>query len=453
MTFQMTPQLKTGLFVLIVLIILAYATIRISQTSFFPGRTYTIYLLVDSATGLTQKTPVEIAGIQVGTVKEISLVDNHKARLALEIQKKYKISREAKARVRTVGFLGDTYIEIDQAGAVTQTVKSGDYLQTAETAGDINSVTNQISDIASDIKAISTTMRQLMAGENSSFAVTLRNIEKITESLKNVTTTNEGNLNAIIVNMREISTNLNRLVARNQAQVDATLDNIAVVTGKVRDGEGSLGRLINSDETVEKLNESLDNLNNLLGTSNKWQVELGYHAEYLGTTEDFKNYISFALKPRPDKYFLFELVNDPSPDATTTESQTTITSGGVTSVVDEKVKTTEQDKFRFSAQFAKKFYDFTLRAGIIESSGGAGIDYNRGPVGLQFSAFDFETKEGEKPHLKTMATLNLTESIYLLGGLDDFLSNQQDPDWFMGAGVQFTDEDIKSILGLLSAKP
>ena len=30
---------------------------------------------------------------------------------------------------------------------------------------------------------------------------------------------------------------------------------------------------------------------------------------------------------------------------------------------------------------------------------------------------------------------------------------EQDPDWFFGAGVKITDDDLKSLLGLFSAKP
>ncbi|MBI4412020.1 MAG: MCE family protein [Deltaproteobacteria bacterium] len=453
MSFELTPQRKTGLFVLIIILILGYTTIRLSKTSLLPGGSYTIYAIVEEATGLTKKTPVQIAGVQVGFLDDIELVDGNKARLSLAISRGVKVSRDVEVRIRSIGFLGDTYIDLYQPGGIKETMKNRDTAGKVTVHGDISSVTGQLSEIAADVKAITGTMRTLMAGEDSSFAKTLKNIERITSALENVSTKNEANLNAIIANMRAISENLNAIVARNMGNVDATLDNVAVVTDKIKRGEGSLGRLINDDETVEKLNDSLDNLNSLLGGANKLSVDVGYHTEYLGQTEEFKHYVSLALKPKPDKFFLIEFVDDPSPDSTHTTKESTITSGGVTTTVTEEVEKTETDKFRFSAQLAKKYYGFTFRGGLIESSGGAGIDYNYGPVGVEFSAFDFETKRGERPHLKAMGTVNLSKSFYLLGGLDDFISKEQDPDWFFGAGVKITDDDLKSLLGLFSAKP
>lgn len=452
-SMQLTPQRKAGLFALIIILILGYVTVRLSKTSLLPGGSYTIYAIVDEASGLTKKTPVLIAGVQVGYLDDVELVDGNKARLSLAISRGVKVSKNVEVRIRTIGFLGDTYIDLYQPGEIRETLKHKDAVGKVSVQGDISALTGQLTDIAGDVKAITATMKTLMAGDDSSFAKSLKNIEKITEALGNVSVKNEANLNAIIANMRAISENLNAIVARNMGNVDATLDNVAVVTDKIKRGEGTLGRLINDDETVEKLNDSLDNLNNLLGGANKMSVDVGYHTEYLGQTEEFKHYVSLALKPKPDKYFLIELVDDPAPDSTRTIRESTITSGGTTTTVTEEVKKTEFDKFRFSAQLAKKYYGFTFRGGLIESSGGAGIDYDYGPVGVKLSAFDFETKRGERPHLKAMGTVNLTKSFYLLGGMDDFISKEQDPDWFFGAGVSVTDDDLKSLIGLFGAKP
>jgi hypothetical protein len=47
----------------------------------------------------------------------------------------------------------------------------------------------------------------------------------------------------------------------------------------------------------------------------------------------------------------------------------------------------------------------------------------------------------------------MTKNFYLIGGLDDFISIQQDTDWFMGAGIEITDDDVKSVLGLIGSAP
>jgi hypothetical protein len=75
-----------------------------------------------------------------------------------------------------------------------------------------------------------------------------------------------------------------------------------------------------------------------------------------------------------------------------------------------------------------------------------GLDYEKGPIGLRFSAFDLETHHGERPHLKLLGDLSLTKNIYLVGGADDIIGPRNAPDWFVGAGFRLVDEDIKRVV-------
>jgi len=60
---------------------------------------------------------------------------------------------------------------------------------------------------------------------------------------------------------------------------------------------------------------------------------------------------------------------------------------------------------KLSLEVAKRFYDFTIRGGLIESKGGAGVDYELLDDKLKFSleAWDFD-REKDKPHLKFSTT-------------------------------------------------
>lgn len=446
-----TSEAKVGLFVAFIIIILIYSTVRVSQTSLSSFSSYSVFLEIDSASGIAKKTPVQIAGIEVGEVESIKLLGHNRARIELSINDDVKLDQNVKALVKSVGFLGDTYIELYQPGSFNHELKDGAIIKDVFSYGDINSLTGQLTSISEDVKAITSTLKVMMAGEDSSFANSLRNVEQITGTLSRVSVKNEENMGAIIENLRALSENLNAMVAQN-GSARGTADNMYSITDKINRGEGTIGRLINDESTIDKINESVDNINDMLGSANKMKVDIGYHTEYLGNSEEFKHYVSLALRPKPDKAFLFEFVDDPAPDTKVTQTTRTITSNGTTTVVNEEVETTDSDKFVFSAQLAKSFYDFTFRGGIIESSGGVGVDFNRGSIGLGFSAFDFETKRGERPHLKAWGKVNLTQSFFVLGGYDDFINTKEGRDWFMGAGITIQDDDIKSLFGLMSLK-
>jgi phospholipid/cholesterol/gamma-HCH transport system substrate-binding protein len=230
------------------------------------------------------------------------------------------------------------------------------------------------------------------------------------------------------------------------------MDRIASITRKIDEGKGTVGRLINDEETVDKLNEAVDNLNDTLGGFKRLETEIGYHAEYLTQSTDFKHYVDLSLRPAPDKALMLSLISDPDPRPTHVQNTTNITAGGNTATVVTDTATINRQKLAFSAQLAKSFYDFTLRGGIIESSGGFGMDYKKGPIAAHFSAFDFSTRFNEKPHLKAAADVNVTRNLFLTGGADDIINNQGTrPEWFVGVGFRFVDDDIKRYLGASSA--
>lgn len=443
---------KAGLFVFLTLCLLVFIVMRIGKSgSMLFGGTYPVFMDVATAVGLSRNTPVQIAGVGVGVVDAISLTENSKARLKLAIHKGIKVASDAEAHIKTTGILGDAYIEIFQPGGVPKEMVSGGKIGTVVNYGDFNSVTNQFAEIATDVRAITKQMRKLMAGDDSSFDRTMKNIERISHSLATLTTKNEKNIDAIISNMKTLSQNLNVLVASNTGHINDAVYNLDDITSTISRGEGTVGKLIKDDETVHKINDTLDEIHSFLGGTNRMKVDLGMHSEYLAGTGDFKNYVSLHLKPRPDKFFIFDVISDPDPSFRDYVEEKTVTSGGTSTQITTQTRSKNLNGFLFSAQVAKKFYDFTLRGGLIESAGGVGVDYDHGPFGLKFSAFDFRTNNGEKPHLKFMGTANMTRTFYLLGGVDDIINPNQDLAWFLGAGITFTDDDIKSLLGLLSA--
>lgn len=442
-----SSETKVGLFVLLSLVIVALITMKVGSRSFVGGGGYEIMLTIDNAIGVRTKTPVEIAGIKIGKVKKIELVDSRRAKLTLAIEKDIALPQDTKAMVRAKGFLGEIVIEL-KPGNEANAIADGGAVDFAGQGGDVNMLLTQFSSIAEDIKAVSGSLRG-MAGDDKNSPVwnIVNNLEQFTKTLAN----NQENFNKVADNLAELTDALRGTITKSRENVEESLDRIASITRKVDEGKGTVGKLINDDETVKKLNEAVDNLNSALGGLKQLETEVGYHTEYLGQTDDFKHYVNLTLKPKPDKAFIFDFVQDPAPSPSRTTRDATITTGGTSTTVNSDIATIERNKMRFSAQLAKQFYDVTVRGGIIESRGGVGVDYSKGPLGVQFSAYDFETDYGQRPHLKASSTLNITKNFYLIGGADDMISRQQDTDWFVGAGIRLIEDDVKSLLGVGSS--
>lgn len=440
-------SIRVGVFALVGILLVAYLTLRVSDLKFSPGGTYAVYLEMNSAEGIDSKTPVQVAGIQVGIVDEISLTSGNLARLKLKIRKGVLLPSDVSAEVRVKGVLGDAYLEL-LPGKSGQNLTAGDTIRKVGPAADFNELTRNLNEVALNLKDISVSIKGYVSSDNSVFGRIMTNMDKLTSNLATFAGNNRENMDAIVWNLKELTRGLNGIVREDADEINRALSRIDSITAKIDQGKGTLGRLVNDPSTVEKLNEGLDTINDTVGSVNRLKFEFGYHLEYLGGTNDYKNYAHLNIWPRPDKGFLFEFISDPNPPPVRTTTTSVVTTGGISNTVVTNTDQIQRNKFRISAEFAKKFYDFTLRGGIIESTGGIGVDYNRGPFGIQFEAFDFADQQ--RPHLKAMGTMNVTKSIYLLGGVDDFIAKGQTPDWFFGAGLRFVDDDIKSLFGAFS---
>ncbi|HSL92343.1 MAG TPA: hypothetical protein VK863_06820, partial [Candidatus Limnocylindrales bacterium] len=73
-------------------------------------------------------------------------------------------------------------------------------------------------------------------------------------------------------------------------------------------------------------------------------------------------------------------------------------------------------------------------------------------VGLD--AFDFGRTRGQRPHLKAYGNYDIVKNLFITGGVDDILNSENNlRTFFIGFGIKFADEDLKTLLGAVPIKP
>jgi phospholipid/cholesterol/gamma-HCH transport system substrate-binding protein len=520
---KFSVEAKVGVFVVIGIILLAYMSMKVGKLNFSRNKGYTIEILFDSATGLAKDVPVEEAGVEIGRVQDISLKDG-KALVLLRIRPDIEIKKDARAIIRTRGILGDKYVEILAGSASAPAIKKGERLARTMPVTDMDSLMNTLGEVARDIKLLTNAISNVLGGkegeatfraivdnlremvtalnqtvQNNSadidrmidnlagFSDTLRSvgdasqddIKDIIASVSRVSSTMESmltdleevvakinagqgsigrlineedtinDLNETLAALKKITQNLSqgegtlgRLLAEDQTidSLNATLASLDEITDKINSGEGTLGKLVNDEQTVDTLNTTLSQLNNYLEKQETFRTYLDYRGEYLFKAEALKSYISLYIQPREDKYYLLQVIDDPEGKQSITDT-TTVTNGNT---VFEREEKTEYDKLKFSAQVAKRYYDFVLRGGLVESTGGFGFDYYflDDKLIMSLEAFDFSVDRN--PHLKAKINFMPFSHLYLTTGYDNFI-NEENRSFFAGGGIYFSDEDIKTL--------
>ena len=505
--FKLTPEAKVGLFVLFGLCLLVYMSLRIGGFSIGGDDGYTLYVSFANAAGLDKDASVRVAGVEVGKITDISLKDS-RAILTLRIKPDVEIGSDFTAVLTTKGLLGERYMELLVGSPNAPVLEDGDTLTRTTSYADMDKLITIMSDVSMDIKKVSTTLGNVFGGaegeatlknimtnmEDVSYRVS-RLIEKNDEKLNNiihnlnqfstllrddgpqlsmglkaaVDNLNEGlltttqNLNALIndnrdnlsegvenlklasLKLHEAMENINRLTSDIGPRISDTVGYIGNITQKIDQGEGTIGQLVNDETLHTNINKTVTGINNFIERAESIKTYIGYRGEYIFDAEETKSYITLKLQPSSDKFYLFEIVDDPR-GARNTETRV-LTTGGSTTTTTE-VRTS--DEFKFTIQAAKKFHGLTIRGGMIESTGGFGLDYEffNSKVRLSLEAFDFD--KSDNPHLKGGATLYFTRYFFLSGGMDDIISDTNMESIYLGLGLRFEDDDLKY---LFSAAP
>lgn len=485
--FSLSSEAKVGLFVLVGLIILGYMSVQVGKQSFGLKKGYTLEVVFDSAAGLDRDASVQIAGVEVGRVESISLKDG-KALVRLRIIPNVKLEKDAIASIKTHGILGDKYVEIYPGTHGADYLAAGEQITRTERQADIDKLLHQLGMIADDVRGVTSSLNRVLAGQAGEEAITsiLTNTKDLTRNLNNVIVSNEAALRAALENTRQLTGNLNRVVTQNDEKVGQVMDtlksasremektfaalseitgginrgegtlgqlvkdkgaaekltqtlaSLQEVTQKINEGRGSIGKLVNDDETVRNLNEGLTGLNRYVNKAEQFRTFLSYRGEYLFDKSEAKSYLDLRIQPKEDKFYILGVVSDPKGRRTTKD----VTSGGVTTRTEEW----DRDGLLFNAQIGKRYKDLVFRGGLLESTGGVGIDYLtlNDKLKLSFEAFGFG--RDRRPHLKAGAEYQLFRHIYLSAGWDDFLSDQDNRSIYGGFSIRFEDDDLKYML-------
>ena len=109
-------NVAVGIFVVLGILALAYLSIKLGRVSFLGGSGYVITADFPSVGGLKAGSSVEIAGVEIGRVDSIGLVD-YQARVVLRIGPGVQLQEDSIASIKTKGLIGEKYIRISPGGS------------------------------------------------------------------------------------------------------------------------------------------------------------------------------------------------------------------------------------------------------------------------------------------------------------------------------------------------
>jgi phospholipid/cholesterol/gamma-HCH transport system substrate-binding protein len=208
--------------------------------------------------------------------------------------------------------------------------------------------------------------------------------------------------------------------------------------------------LLADDTIARNVEEITEDAGGFLRGITKMQTIVGLRSEYNFLSSTFKNYLQIRLTPRPDKFYLIELVEDPRGY----REQTTTVKNNSQTGLETETRVVTSERLRFSLMFGKRVGPVAGRFGIKESTGGAGIDLFLLNDRLSLSVDVFDTRTNRYARIKPAVSLAIWQrNLFLVAGVDDLVNFTRPVagagggiDWFLGGQLTFNDEDLKALL-------
>jgi phospholipid/cholesterol/gamma-HCH transport system substrate-binding protein len=504
---------KVGLLVIIAgVAFIAFFTF--TKKSKFRGESLTVWALFKDASGLGNKSRVQVAGITVGEIADISL-EGTKAKVTMRVSREVPLHTDASIAKRSESMLGDFMLDLYPGSDEAPMMPDGGQIKVVYDKTGLDQTFDRLNTIATDIQDITSSLRGVLGGKKGAgdlqsimenmtrlsgtmdktvresgekLNVVLGNLEGATGAVKDLTTSQEEDYRQIVSNVRAASEDVRDVlktikqvlgtgeggfkesvagVRGSLEKLDRALERIDSIAGKVDQGQGALGALVNDPEIKSQVAKTVDDASTFVGKLSGLMAEVSLRSEYHWNQRGVKNYLQLKVIPKPDKYYYFEVITDPR--GYTTEQTVERLPPGSTERELQTVVTTQFNQLKFSAEFAKRYYFLTLRFGIVESTGGMGanLHFLNDSLTITVDMFDFAASNKDYPRLKAFANYSFLGHLFVSAGVDDALNRTlydsdlvgtgtgatrrlvSGRDFFLGAGLYFTDDDLKSVLGLV----
>ncbi|MCE9540153.1 MAG: MlaD family protein [Bacteroidetes bacterium] len=282
-------NIRLGVFVLFGAILLIIALYVIGNKRNLFGKTFSISAKFYNVNGLMKGKNVRFAGIDVGTVELVEIVNDSSVNVIMIIEKALQkfIKKNALASVGTDGLMGNKLVNINVVDELAPVVEDGDELRTLRSI-ETDEMTRTLNVTNENIKLISANVRDItdklssknslltifmdtVVAENIKAAIlnikdvggqavaVVRNFEQITKKIKD----GKGTIGSLITDS-SLFLNMNQVVTQLQKVSDTAgivVGDITSVIGKIKVGDGSVGNLLTDTTFVHNLNQSVKSIN------------------------------------------------------------------------------------------------------------------------------------------------------------------------------------------------
>jgi len=230
----MSREVRVGLFLVVAFLILIALFELLGKETIF-ARMVEYKTSFKSIPNLKLGDPVRLAGVDVGTVRDIQVV-GARVEVTIRVKPGTPVKNDSIATIKLTSLLGTSFVDMTFGSPAAQMAPPGSLLQSAEPP-DLNTLLARLNDAAGDIQTLAKQLNEGMGKSFEPISSAFQSMDKIAKQIEK----GQGTLGKLISNddlyrdMQGIATNMNKL------------------SQQMARGEGTLGKLVNDDALYNDL--------------------------------------------------------------------------------------------------------------------------------------------------------------------------------------------------------
>lgn len=491
----MNLETKVGIFVILGFFMVALTTTIFGNLDFNSKDGKTIYFRINDATGIRAGTPIMFKGIKIGEVMDVAM-KNNEIISKVKIYYEYEIPDNIRFNVKQSGFVGQRYVEFE----IDPTIQSKSPLldnyeyDGRQNSANMDAVMAKLNDVAAEMTTLLKSFNEVITTDESKNALqdSISNLKEITENVKNIVASNDKNIQEVITNAKNMTDMIERILARNENQINTSMNNIAEIseslkaftasvdklvannqnniddslknlkeitdkvnstmdeiesiTKDINEGKGTLGLLINDEETKNDVKNVVSKVSNFLGDSdysadeeNRMTLYTTIGADYLfdaKTVNTGRGYVQVQFYSDPKNFYLIGLSNVPPIAPNSPEYD----------IYGNKIKYSE---LAISLQYSHIFYNILgLRFGVFDNTLGLAADIyplKNNNLAISFEAYDFNVYQNSLDvYTKAYIRWHFYKGMFVQAGVEDIIGNVNRM-YMVGAGFRFKPTEIGKV--------
>jgi phospholipid/cholesterol/gamma-HCH transport system substrate-binding protein len=285
-------ELKIGVLTIVAVAIAAVLIFTLTGTRGFAWQRYTLKTRFANVAGLAKGSPVRVAGVEVGSVKEVAFA-GAQVDVIFDVRDdlRSRITDKSVATLGSVSLLGESAVDIT-AAASGMPIPDNGYVPTGRPPASLSDVTDkagqgieELTALVGDVRRGRGTLGKLITDEQ--LYVELNQFVATAGTLTRELQQGRGTLGRLLKDPKAAQS------------LEASMQHIEELTRRLDAGEGSIGRLLKDDDFAQSLSgatasikELSDRLNRGEGTFGKLVTDPALFNQFKSVTDRFDELVA-----------------------------------------------------------------------------------------------------------------------------------------------------------------